>query len=126
MMNMIKVCKTDKYETIGGNTMEIIIKLDHDEQVNTKIEKLHPEDELHPMDEELQDLKLENDRLKQREEIMLSFLKSVKCAGMDCRKCLCFDDKYPLGRKCVFNRNDIFVELSTIARELLHELEALG
>lgn len=75
--------------------------------------------------DEIQDLKLENDRLKQREALMLPFLKSVKCSGMDCRKCLLFNDTFPDGRKCVFNRNDTFVEMSSTARKILHQLEDL-
>ena len=37
--------------------------------------------------DELQDLKLENDRLKKRDEIMVHFLRSIRCQGMLCGKC---------------------------------------
>lgn len=71
--------------------MEIIIKLDHDKPVNTKIEKLHPEDELHPMDEVIQDLKLENDRLKQREDLMERALHAIAC-DFFCDHCMLEDN----------------------------------
>ena len=63
--------------------MEIIIKLDNDEPVKVKTASTygeqHPEDELHPMDEVIQDLKLENDRLKQREKLYKKYLSMFAC-----------------------------------------------
>lgn len=73
--------------------MEIIIKLDHDEPV--KVTTASTYGEQHPLPywdpealrAEIQDLKLENDRLKQRDEIMTHFLRSVRCKGLFCDKC---------------------------------------
>ena len=36
---------------------------------------------------EIQDLKLENDRLKQRNTIMLDFIKSINCTDRSCIRC---------------------------------------
>ena len=36
---------------------------------------------------EIQDLKLENDRIEKQKEIMLHFIKSVRCKGMVCKNC---------------------------------------
>ena len=36
---------------------------------------------------EIQDLKLENDRLEKQKEIMLHFIKSVRCKGLVCESC---------------------------------------
>ena len=67
--------------------MEIIIKVDHDEQVKTKVEELHPEDDLHPINEVIQDLKLENDRLQKRNDLMEKALNSIAC-NIFCDNCL--------------------------------------
>lgn len=37
--------------------------------------------------DEMQDLKLENDRLKKRDEIAQHFIKSVRCKGLVCENC---------------------------------------
>ena len=37
--------------------------------------------------QEVQDLKLENDRLRQQNEIMQHFIKSVRCKGLVCESC---------------------------------------
>lgn len=49
---------------------------------------------------EIQELKLENDRLKQREEKMLHVIKSIACDYGDCEKCLFFKEK------CLFFKSD--------------------
>ena len=79
--------------------MEIIIKLDHDDKVKTA--SIYGEQHPDPNDEitaeqlisrikskedKIQDLKLENDRLKQREELMLHFIRSVACE-FSCKEC---------------------------------------
>lgn len=104
--------------------MELIIKLDHDEPVNTKVEKQHPEDELHPMDEVIQDLKLENNRLKQREEIMLHFITSCACR-YPCSAC---DIKNKEGRCHYLKSSDSSStgsRMTKTARDLLDRLEDL-
>ena len=54
--------------------------------------------DLQNRDEEIQDLKLENDRLKQREEKMMHVIKSIACDYGDCEKCLFFgSDNLPCG-----------------------------
>lgn len=37
--------------------------------------------------DEMEDLKLENDRLRQRNEIMHHFITSVRCKGLVCESC---------------------------------------
>lgn len=43
--------------------------------------------DIYNRDEEIQDLKLENDHLKKRNEIMVHFLRSIRCQGVFCDKC---------------------------------------
>ena len=66
--------------------------------------------------DEIQDLKLENDRLKQREEKMLHVIKSIACDYGDCEKCLFFGSKLP----CADDEDDY-----KVCCNLLEELEAL-
>ena len=40
-----------------------------------------------PANTEIEDLKLENDRLKQRDAIMMSFIKSIDCTDRSCIRC---------------------------------------
>lgn len=49
-------------------------------------EEQHPMDEPHPINEVIQDLKLENDRLMQRDELMLKFISDLydKISDKDC------------------------------------------
>ena len=54
-------------------------------KLKEKIDML--EMDLQTRDEEIQDLKLENDRLTKRDEIMTHFLRSVRCKGLFCDKC---------------------------------------
>ena len=37
--------------------------------------------------DDMEDLKLENDRLKQRDSIMLHFIKSIDCTDRSCIRC---------------------------------------
>ena len=72
--------------------------------------------------DEMQDLKLENDRLKRREEIMLHFIKSVRCKEMVCEHC---DLHYfgPQGQDfCAQVTHD---KLESIADTVLKKLEEL-
>ena len=46
-------------------------------------------------DDEIQDLKMENDRLKQREEKMMHVIKSIACDYGYCEKCLFFGSHLP-------------------------------
>ena len=103
--------------------MEILIKLDHDEPVKVNTASIYGEQ--HPLPEwdpealrtEIQDLKLENDRLKQREEKMLHVIKSIACDYGDCEKCLFFgSDNLPCG-----DAGDDY----KVCVNLLNELEAL-
>ena len=56
--------------------------------VNEKYQRA--EMDLQNRDEEIQDLKLENDRLKQRDEIILPFINSLACqyTSLDCDDCI--------------------------------------
>ena len=75
--------------------------------------------------DEIQDLQLENDRLKKRDNIMLKFVRAAWCKGNVCGNCLFFDDSYPLGKKCIYNRNNIFADISKAAEDVLQELDNL-
>ena len=111
--------------------MEIIIKLDHDELVKVKTastygemhplpdwdpEEQHNADPEDQMQTEIQDLKLENDRLKQREDLMIRALKSICCDFNNCDTCLF--KKHSL--RCESTGSDI-----AVAKITLKELEAL-
>lgn len=73
--------------------MEIIIKLDHDEPVKVNTASIYGEQ--HPLPdwdpdklrEDLQDLKLENDRLQQREKLYHEFLNFFDCRDRTCVRC---------------------------------------
>lgn len=45
-------------------------------------------DHINHLKDEIQDLKLENDRLKQRDAIMLDFIKSIDCTDRNCIRCM--------------------------------------
>lgn len=77
--------------------MELIIKC-NDQDIEELFKNRFPdmdkiredfwrENENGKLKEEIQDLKLENDRLKQRDELMLSFIKDATCNTLcsDCR-----------------------------------------
>lgn len=130
--------------------MEIIIKLDHDEPVKVKTASIYGEQtqrdikrictgdyfyklkekidrlkmDLQNRDDEIQDLKLENDRLKQREEIMLHFITSCACR-YPCSAC---DIKNKEGRCHYLECTDATstgVRMMRTARNLLDRLEDL-
>lgn len=73
--------------------MEIIIKMDHDEPVKVKTSSIYGEQ--HPLPDwdpeklrdEIQDLKLENDRLQKREELYQRYLNSFDCHERSCVRC---------------------------------------
>ena len=73
---------------------------------------------------EIQDLKLETDRLKQREEIMLHFINSCACR-YSCAEC---DIKNKAGlchyRKCS-NNISTGTRMTNTAEDILSKLEAL-
>lgn len=72
--------------------------------------------------DEMQDLTLENDRLKKRDEIMHHFIKSVRCKEMVCEYC---DLHYngPNGQDfCAQVKHD---KLESIASDILKKLEEL-
>lgn len=80
-------------------------------------------------DDEIQDLKLENDRLKQRDEIMVKFIRSVKCIGIICDKCDFHDDSRHC---CMFDHgsmsqevSDLYMVFSDKADEILERLDNL-
>lgn len=110
--------------------MEIIIKMDREEPVKVKTSSIYgelsplPDWDPEKIRDEIQDLKLENDRLKQREEIMLHFIKSCACM-YSCKECditgeryLChyleFSDSAPTGTR-----------MRKTAKDILSKLEAL-
>ena len=55
-------------------------------------------------DDEIQDLKLENDRLKQRNNIMFDFICSVSCNRKQCSDCKLYRPEMfeKLGAKCAY------------------------
>ena len=65
--------------------MEILIKLDHDEPVKVNTASIYGEQ--HPLPEwdpealrtEIQDLKLENDRLMQQNKLMIDYIHALAC-----------------------------------------------
>lgn len=65
--------------------------------------------------DEIQDLKLENDRLKQREDLLLKAVKSIGCAYNTCHGCL-----YENGETC-----GSYAEYTRLCRHVLKELEEL-
>lgn len=107
--------------------MELIIKC-NDQDIEELFKNRFPdmdkirgdfwrENENGKLKDEIQDLKLENDRLKQREEKMLHVIKSIACDYGDCEKCLFFG---PDNLPCVDVRDDYKVCVN-----LLNELEDL-
>lgn len=65
--------------------------------------------------DEILDLKLENDRLKQREDLLLKAVKSIGCAYNTCHGCL-----YENGETC-----GSYAEYTRLCRHVLEELEEL-
>ena len=67
---------------------------------------------------EIQDLKLENDRLKQRDAIMLSFIKSIDCTDRSCVPCVKMGDngvcKWTLFQYRVEMVNDVLKKLEEL------------
>lgn len=110
--------------------MEIIIKLDHDEPVKVNTASIYGEK--HPLPDwdpealqtEIQDLKLENDRLKQREEIMLHFIKSCACM-YSCKECDITDKQNHCHYLQFSDSNPIGPRMRKTSRELLSRLEDL-
>ena len=79
--------------------------------------------------DEMQDLKLENDRLKQRDDIMVKFIRSVRCIGIICDKCDFHDDSRHC---CLFDHgsmskevSDLYMVFSDKAEEILERLDNL-
>ena len=78
--------------------------------------------EIGKKDDEIQDLKLDNDRLKQRDAIMLRFITSLCCSGEICsRDCDLYFE---------WNDHDCCAllhpkELDKVANDILKKLEEL-
>ena len=72
--------------------------------------------------DEMQDLKLENDRLKKRDEIMQHFIKSVRCKGLVCEHC---DLHYLNDQGTDLCAQVDHVRLESIANDILKKLEEL-
>lgn len=78
--------------------MEIIIKLDHNEPVKVNTSSIYGEQ--HPLPDwdpeklrdEIQSLKLENDRLQKRNDLMEKTLDSIAC-NVFCENCLLAEDE---------------------------------
>ena len=114
--------------------MEIIIKLDHDEPVKVNTASIYGEQ--HPLPDwdpeklrdEIQDLKLENDRLKQRVSMMYDFTRSIACDQVICDNCKLYRPKeFPrLGANCAFLQGPEGLEyIRAEASKLLKRLEEL-
>ena len=72
--------------------------------------------------EEIRDLKLENDRLKKRDEIAQHFIKSVRCKGLLCENC----DLHFLNDKGTDLCAQVdHVKLEAIASNVLKKMEEL-
>ena len=77
--------------------MEIIIKMNHDEPVKVNTDRIYGEQ--HPLPDwdpeklrdEIQDLKLENDRLQKRNDLMEKVLHSIACDCF-CDDCVLVDN----------------------------------
>lgn len=84
----------------------------------TKERYLQAEKDLQNRDDEVQELKLENDRLKQRNDIMLSFLNAMCCIETDipCMKCM-----FGLAGGCTLKTENYEKE----ALKIIKKLEAL-
>lgn len=79
-------------------------------------------------DDEIQDLKLENDRLNKREDIMLDFISSISCSRKVCSQCkLNRPDKFDeLGAKCAYLQGSDGLEyIRTEAYKLIKKVEEL-
>ena len=71
---------------------------------------------------EYQDLKLENDRLRQRNEIMYHFITSVRCKSMVCESC----DLHFLNAKGTDLCAQVdHVKLESIANDILNKVDNL-
>ena len=100
--------------------MEIIIKMDHDEPVKVNTSSIYGE--MHPLPdwdpdklrEDLQELKLENDRLQQREKLYQEFLNFFDCTDRSCSRCTqyCPDDGGFCKMTFPSNRNGLINELN--------------
>ena len=74
---------------------------------------------------EIQDLKLENDRLEKQNEIMLKFVRSAYCREMSCDDCMLYDHTKTTLYKCAYNGSDFFYDISAIAGKVLQEIDNL-
>ena len=85
--------------------------------VNEKYQRA--EMDLQNREEEMQDLKLENDRLKKRDEIMLSLIEDIDCKK-SCNKCRFYN---AVSNKCsicnnIEFRGNILLEIESILSKL--------
>lgn len=90
------------------------------EKLNAKIDRLKMD--LQNRDDEIQDLKLENDRLKKREDLYRICLNKFDCHGVvTCIRCAqyCPENDVPCKLALPINRHEII-------NELKKKLEALG
>ena len=78
--------------------------------------------------QEVQDLKLENDRLKQRANLMVDFICSISCSLKVCHECkLNRPDEFDeLGAKCAYLQGSAGLEyIRSEAYNLIKQLEDL-
>ena len=88
-------------------------------KLKEKIDRLKMD--LQNKDDEIQDLKLENDRLKKRDEIMTHFLRSVRCKGVFCDKC----DLYSEEEGCYWINEPSCKKMWNMIDDVLKKLEDL-
>ena len=114
-MEMIIKCNNQDIEELFKNKFPDMDKIRED---------FWKENENRKLKEELQDLKLENDRLKQREEIMLHFIKSCACM-YSCKECDITDKQNHCHYLQFSDSNPIGPRMRKTSRELLSRLEDL-
>lgn len=84
----------------------------------------HFEMDFQNRDDEIQDLKLENDRLKQREELMLHFIRSVACE-FSCKECDITGDRNLCHYLTSSDSKSTGTRMRASAEKLLSKLEDL-
>ena len=111
--------KNDKADILLKNgcmhTVTFIGPWEPEEQINAD-----PEDELHPMNEVIQDLKLENARLQQREKLCQEFINFFDCYDRLCTRCSQYnpDGVVTCKLSLVKNRHDLINEFKKQLEDL--------
>ena len=102
--------------------IESMAKIANNLEEMTRIQKMYEGSNPLDCDQEIQSLKLENDRLQQRDKLMIHFIESVACKPDLCNFCDMYNYEDDDHKCCILNNRTL---LEDIADELLKKLEEL-